>query len=359
VLRYGWNTLSYQILNPGIAHWFLPGGDGVVGYVPAGRTWVAAGAPICAPALLAETAEAFEVAAARLGRRVCYFGSQERLAEALVARGPLARLLVGAQPAWEPAGWAEIVVGKPSLRAQLARARNKRVVVEDWPATAAAGSPAVRRCLSEWLATRGLPSLHFLVEPETLAAPEDHRVFVALRGGAVVAYLVATPIPQRGGWLLEQIVRGSGAPNGTAELLIDAAMRACAAEGGRYVTLGLAPLSKHVPEQAPAPPIHLRWLLAWMRAHGQRFYNFAGLDAFKAKLQPHSWEPVYLLSRERTTSLRTLYAVTAAFGGAPPPLFLGHALARAAAQELRWAGRRLEQARGLFTQRPVISRHGK
>lgn len=33
VLRYGWNTLAYQILNPGIAHWFQPGGEGVVGYV--------------------------------------------------------------------------------------------------------------------------------------------------------------------------------------------------------------------------------------------------------------------------------------------------------------------------------------
>ncbi|NTU85840.1 MAG: DUF2156 domain-containing protein, partial [Chloroflexales bacterium] len=77
--RYGWNTMACQILTPGIAHWFAPAGDAVVGYVAAGRTWVAAGAPVCPPAHLADTAAAFETAAARRGRRACYFGAQDRL----------------------------------------------------------------------------------------------------------------------------------------------------------------------------------------------------------------------------------------------------------------------------------------
>lgn len=346
VLRYGWNSLAYQILNPGIDHWFFAGDAGVVGYVAAGGAWVAAGAPICPSALLAEAAAEFETAAAQQGRRVCYFGGQERLAEALAARGPVARLLVGAQPAWDPRGWPAIVAGKASLRAQLARARNKGVRVEPWPAFEAAAHPAVRRCLAEWLATRGLPPLHFLVEPDTLAAPEDRRVLVARRGPTVVAYLVATPIPQRKGWLLEQVVRGQAAPNGTAELLIDAAMRLLAAEGASYVTLGLAPLSRQARGPESPRSLIVQTLLTWARAHGRRFYNFAGLDAFKTKLQPHTWEPIYLLSGERVTSLRTLYAIAGAFGGTSPPLFLARALLRAASQELAWAkGRLLKAAR--------------
>lgn len=345
VLRYGWNTLAYQILNPGIRHWFLPDGEGVVGYVPAGGAWVVAGAPICPPAQLAAVAEAFETVAAREGRRVCYVGAQERLVEALTVRSNVARLQIGAQPVWDPRGWPAIVAARSSLRAQLARARNKGVRVEAWPAALAAEYPELRRCLSEWLATRDLPPLHFLVEPRILVAPEDRRVFVAQRGGAVVAYLVATPIPQREGWLLEQVVRGQAAPNGAAELLIDAAMRTFAAEGATYITLGVAPLASHTATAERGEGALVRALLAWVRAHGRRFYNFSGLEAFKAKLQPEAWEPVYVLSRERATSLRTLYAVAGAFAGEPLPSFLARAFARAASQELRWARRRLLQSR--------------
>ena len=33
VLEHGWNATAYQILNPGIAHWFAREGDAVIGYV--------------------------------------------------------------------------------------------------------------------------------------------------------------------------------------------------------------------------------------------------------------------------------------------------------------------------------------
>lgn len=344
VLRYGWNTMSYQILNPGFARWLAPAAAGVVGYVDTGDAWVVASAPICPPERLAAVAEAFEAAAARHGRRVCYFGAQDRLAETLAARGPAALLLLGAQPAWDPRRWPDIVAHKSSLRAQIARARNKGAAAAQWPSAQAAGHHALRRCLAEWLTTRGLPPLHFLVEPDTLAMLDDRRVFVAQRGGGAVAYLIATPIPQRDGWLIEQVVRGRAAPNGVAELLIDTAMRALAAGGATYVTLGLAPLSRHASGGETPQSAWVRAALAWARAHGRRFYNFAGLDTFKAKLQPESWEPVYALSHERRTSLRTLYAIAAAFGGASPPVFLARALLRAAAQELHWARGRARRA---------------
>ncbi len=346
VLRYGWNAMAYQILNPGIAHWFSADDDAVVGYVAAGGCWVVAGAPVCPPERLGLVAQSFEAAARRAGRRVCYFGAQDRLGRSLAERGPTARLLLGAQPVWNPAGWAAVLAHKASLRAQIARARNKGVTVEIWPSDKAARHPALRRCLDEWLATRGLPPLHFLVEPDTLAVLADRRVFVARRTGQVLGYLVATPIPQRNGWLIEQIVRGQAAPNGAAELLVDAAMHQLADSGATYVTLGLSPLSQHARgDQSPQWAL-TRILLAWARAHGRRFYNFAGLDAFKAKLQPECWEPIYALSRERRTSFRTLYAIAGAFGGAAPPRFFGWALLRAATQELRWSRERLRRRDG-------------
>jgi phosphatidylglycerol lysyltransferase len=202
--------------------------------------------------------------------------------------------------------------------------------------------PALRRVLDEWLATRGLPPMHFLVEPETLSRLFDRRIFVATsRAREVVAFLIASPAPARKGWLIEQFVRGWKAPNGTVELLLDTAMCTFAAEGYEYVTLGLAPLSRHgTPRETN--PLWLRVLLGWVRAHGRRFYNFEGLDTFKAKFQPERWEPVYAIVNEHKFSPRTLYAIAAAFSGRSPISTILGALWRALRYELRWLRRRLK-----------------
>ena len=339
VLRYGWNTMSYQILNPGMQLWFTPDGDAVVGYVAAAGYYVVAGAPVCASEELAAVSSAFEAEARRKGWRVCYFGAQERLTDLLAAHGPTARLLLGAQPVWHPANWEAIVARKASLRSQLARARNKQVQVVQWKAAQATDNPDLQRCLCEWLLTRGLPPMHFLVEPETLARLDGRRIYVAEHQRAVVGFLIASPVPLRHGWLIEQIVRGRHAPNGTVELLLDAAMRDLTA--AHYVTLGLAPLSEQARVRQPPQPFVVRALLALVRAHGRRFYNFAGLDSFKAKFQPEEWEPVYAVASERQTSLRMIYAIAAAFSGESPVTFVSRALLRALAQETRWFAQRL------------------
>lgn len=181
--------------------------------------------------------------------------------------------------------------------------------------------------------------MHFLVEWNILPHLLDRRLFVAERAGQVLGFLIATPIPLRNGWLIEQIIRGRAAPNGTNELLLDAAVRALATEGAGYVTLGLSPLSRAV-SQEPPPPWKIRLLLAWVRVHGRRFYNFEGLEHFKSKLQPEGWEPIFAVTNRPRISLGTLYAIAGAFGGTSPLLFVGRALLRALRQEARWAQRR-------------------
>ncbi len=49
----------------------------------------------------------------------------------------------------------------------------------------------------------------------------------------------------------------------------------------------------NTPLGSAAPPPAVRALLAWLRLHGRRFYNFKELDAYKAKFRPEEWEPVY------------------------------------------------------------------
>jgi phosphatidylglycerol lysyltransferase len=334
-LRYGWNATAYQIVNPGIRQWFSRVDDAVVGYVTRWGVRIVAGAPVCPAARLADVAAEFESDAANRGERVCYFCAEARLEAIYRGNADYSMVLLGSQPVWNPKQWTEIVGAKKSLRAQLNRARNKGVAVEEWPAAKAQNNVELHRCLEQWLATRGLPPLHFLVEPETLARLADRRTFIARRADAVVGFLIASPVPERRGWLVEQNVRGHGAPNGTTELLLDAAVRTLAAEGAEYLTLGLAPLSDKAGAPAKQNPFWLRTLLGWVRAHGRRFYNFGGLEEFKTKFQPERWEPVYAIANERTFSPVTLYAVAAAFSDGSPVMLLLRALVRAAGAELK------------------------
>jgi len=338
VLRHGWNATAYQIVNPGFRLWFAPEGDAVVGYVRHAGVTVVAGAPVCPAARLPTVVRDFEAACA--GTRLCYFGAGDRLESLLRREQPRALVLLGAQPVWRPADFGPRFQAHGSLRAQLNRARNKGVRVAEWPSAQAAQHPALLRCLEEWLAGRGLPPLRFLVEPHTLGRLWDRRVFVAERQGEPVGFLVASPVPARAGWLVEQLVRGRRAPNGTSELMVTTAMAMLAADGARWATLGLSPLSRRAGFADPPTPAWLRLTLGWVRAHTRRFYNFDGLDAFKAKLLPQWWEPIYAISDEPRLSPRTLYAIAAAFGGGSPLRLVGRALGRAVREEVRGIGRK-------------------
>ncbi len=336
VLDHGWNSTSYQIINPGIKRWFSANHQAVVGFVIGGGVRVVAGAPICAKEDLPKVAAEFEAEAAQANERVCYFCAEARL-EAMYGDSPrYSKISLGAQPIWQPKNWAAIVRQNKSLRAQLNRARNKGVTVSEWTTEKAHDHPALLECLREWLAEKGLPPLGFLVEPNTLARLFDRRIFVAERSDEVVGFVLLSPIRSRNGWLFEQFVHRPTAPNGSVVLMIDAAMRALANDGCDYATLGLSPLSTRAPAAPFGNPLWLRFLLAWMRKHGQRFYNFEGLDQFKFRLRPESWEPVFAFSNEPRISLRTLYAIASAFSANAPFKLIGGGLWRSLLTELKW-----------------------
>jgi phosphatidylglycerol lysyltransferase len=335
-MQFGWNATAYQLVNPGMSHWFSGRGDAVVGYVCKNGVRVVAGAPVCSEDRLPEVVQEWESSATSCGHKVCYFGAAGRITELLGDKPEYSTVVLGAQPVWNPAGWNQIIKKRASLRAQFSRAINKGVRVEEWGSSRAAENPELRRVLDEWLQTRGLPTLHFLVEPETLSFMEDRRVFVAIQNERAVAFLTLCPIATRAGWLTEQFPRGFGAPNGTVELLMDAAIEVIAKENAQYVTMGLVPLSQHGALPHEENPTWLKFLLAWTRAHGRRYYNFDGLEKFKAKFAPDAWEAIYAISNESSFSPRTLYAIAADFTSTPPLLAVARGAVKAIKQEGRW-----------------------
>ncbi|MCC6329443.1 MAG: DUF2156 domain-containing protein, partial [Acidobacteria bacterium] len=207
--------------------------------------------------------------------------------------------------------------------------------VSEWSVERATNNPLLHECLAAWFTLKGLPPLHFVIEPETLGRLENRRIFVAEHNSRVAAFLVLSPIPTRKGWLTEQFPHHPDAPNGTVELMMDTAVRMLRDECDEYVTLGLSPLSKRANIEKFDNPVWLRVLLAWMRKHGQRFYNFDGLDAFKAKMTPEFWEPVFAISNEKVFSGSTLYSIALAFTENRPFRTLARGITKAAAAEMQ------------------------
>jgi phosphatidylglycerol lysyltransferase len=301
---HAWNATSFQILEEGFVYAFDEEADGCAAYVETMGAWMVAGAPIASERDYGAVVARLVTRARAAGRRISFFAVEDRF---LAATG-FPSIRIGEQPTWDPAEW-DATARSPSgknLREQLRRARAKGVAVRAVTAGAIADprSPerkAVEALIVRWLASRGMAPMGFLVDVQPFAFAEERRYFVAEQAGRVVAFLAAVPVYAREGWLLEDLLRDPSAPNGTAELVADFAMRALASEGSRYVTMGLAPLA--------GASGWLRVVRDWTRA----LYDFEGVRAFKAKLRPHHWEPIYLAYPAGTSANAALFDALAAF----------------------------------------------
>jgi phosphatidylglycerol lysyltransferase len=300
--RFGREATSFQILEPGLTYWFFDD-LAVVAYTDLGSAWVAAGEPVCEPARTAEIVARFRSAAEQAGRRVRFFHVSHEFTE----RAGLAYTHVGELPTWDPSAWQATLQGAKSLREQLRRARNKGVTtrVVDGAEIGDPSSPLRLRCdalVRRWLGNKGMGELKFMVRVHPYGFPRERRYVVAERDDRLLGLAIAIPVYQRQGWFIEDLLRDDGAPNGTAELLVDTLMRQFASEGSRYATLGLAPLAGEV-----------RPLLALTRNYTTRLYNFPGVRSFKEKLRPRQWDPVYLAYPRGEFGVLAMRDVLAAF----------------------------------------------
>ncbi|HEX3771339.1 MAG TPA: phosphatidylglycerol lysyltransferase domain-containing protein, partial [Polyangiaceae bacterium] len=237
---HGFGAMSFSALEPGMRHWFSEADPGAaVAYVDTGSAWVAAGGPIADSTTASRVGREFVAAARRQGRRACFFAVERASLEGF------SYVLLGEQPIWTPSAWPDTLARHRRLREQVRRGAGKRVRVRRVTAgDLAPGTPLRKRCdavAGAWLASRHMAPMTFVVALEPFVCPEEHRYFVAERDGDIVAFLSAVPIYAKQGWLVEDLLRVRGAPNGTVEALIDALMREVA--DSAVVTLGLAPLA--------------------------------------------------------------------------------------------------------------------
>ncbi|MBC8086671.1 MAG: DUF2156 domain-containing protein [Phycisphaerae bacterium] len=332
---------AFQVLAPGMSHWFAahqqgddstatparhhstPGENddcGMIGYADTGGAWVTAGEPIASRENTIAVAEMFVAHAHAMDKRVAFFATEG----ALAASPRFRRILIGEQPVWNPAEWAEVLRAHKSLREQLRRARAKGVKVRAVAHDDYTLDNALDALVQRWLATRPMPTMHFLVEMEPVVHRAERLLFVAERAGVPVGFLSMAPVAARNGWLFEHVLRDPAAPNGSAELLIDFAMRDLHARGVTWATLGLAPLAGNV----------AGWLRV-ARTTARPFFNFDGLASFKRKLRPTSWQAIYLVFPRERSSVMAMLDSLRAFAGESLLRFAAHTVLRGPAPLLR------------------------
>lgn len=283
--RYGADAVSFQALKID-AQWWKDappptGSGGMVAYRPSGRSWIAIGTPLVEADRLPIAIERFCRAARAERRRPVFLGVEDATPFASYRT-----LALGLQSVLRPSLWDATLRRWPRLREQVRRARAKGVTVRAVaPEELAPGSRLrgeVERLRGEWLGSRPMEPLGFLVEADPFYVAAEHLYFAAYRRDRVVQFLSAVPVPARHGWMMEDMLRGREAPNGTTELLIAALMQRLGGDPA-WVTPGLTPLAGPVP-----------WWLRLTKRVTVALYDFSGLLRFRSRLHPPGWTTVWL-----------------------------------------------------------------
>lgn len=313
--RYGENSTSFQILEPGLSYWFDPVVDAVVAYVIAAGRCIVAGQPVGPADAIVAVCERF------LAENLpsVFFAVEPSFLAALRAAGAqFDAVQIAEQPDWDPSAYTLDGPDRRSLRSQVNRARNKGVRVRRVSADELARAPGSLRAeidavLDRWRENRRMRMMRFMVDLAPFDFPEERRYYVAESGDLPVGFLAAVPVYARDGWFFEDVIRIPEAPNGTAELLIHTAMIDAQDAGDRYVTLGMAPLASV--DTQPGPHRLLRRVMVTCRDRLGALYSFNGVRKFKARFHPDVWTPQYLVTMPGSVGAGGLRAVLIAFAG--------------------------------------------
>jgi phosphatidylglycerol lysyltransferase len=201
---------------------------------------------------------------------------------------------------------------RSDLRQALNRGEREGMSLEVLPAGVSADTLAELHAISDaWLAEHAAAEKGFSLG--AFSTPYIQRSPIALVrvGTRTVAFatLMTTDLPEEAS--IDLMRHLPDAPHGTMDFLFAKLLLHFQSQGLRRFGLGMAPLSGMATH-----PLAPRWhrLGRLLFAHGEHFYNFQGLRAFKEKFSPR-WEPRYLAAPGGMTPLLVLADVAALISG--------------------------------------------
>ncbi|MDQ0455180.1 phosphatidylglycerol lysyltransferase domain-containing protein [Rhizobium paknamense] len=139
----------------------------------------------------------------------------------------------------------------------------------------------------------------------------SHPVAIIRQEGRIVAFANILTTDTRKEAFIDLMRHRPGTHRGMMDLLFVKIMLHLKAEGFARLNLGMAPLSG-LSDRPSAPLWH--HLGRFVFENGERFYNFKGVQAFKAKFDP-DWQPRYLAVSDRKALLPVLADTALLIGG--------------------------------------------
>lgn len=158
-------------------------------------------------------------------------------------------------------------------------------------------SQAVAAISANWIRQKGFHTkkLKLLVGEDTPIEAKAVRTFVAYQCGRAIAFVMySAPATDSDSWLYDLTRRTAEAPPGTIEAINMNAIRTLAAEGHKWLHLGLTPFVGVNSDSILNESRRLAWLIRLFANHGHHLYPARNQERFKLKWNPHVIEREFI-----------------------------------------------------------------
>lgn len=292
---------------------FSEDGRGFVMYRPVGRNWIAMGDPVGPPAVRQEMLWRFREACDRYAARpVFYQVGVEDLPAYIEAGFVLSK--IGEEARVQLVGF-DLEGGKRAdLRQTWRRVQRQEVQFDVLSAAQVAQHmPELRAVSDAWLTGLSTAEKGFSLGRFEERYIGNFPCAVVKRDGAILAFANVWQGADRGELSVDLMRYYPTAPKGVMDYLLIELMLWGREQGFGWFNLGMAPLAGLADREFA--PLWNR-VGAFLYHHGERFYNFEGLRAYKEKFLP-VWRPRFLATSGHLGLPRTVMDVAGLIAGSP------------------------------------------
>jgi phosphatidylglycerol lysyltransferase len=313
VARASRRTAGFLALLGDKALLFSRSGDAFLAFGVQGRSWVVMGDPVGPPEEVPELLWDLREWSDRYGGRTVFYEVRPDYLPRYVELG-LTPLKIGEEARVPLAAFSLEGGGRKGLRHSHHRLAADGCSFEVVPpAGVAALLPELRRVSDAWLLEKRTRekrfSLGFFQEDYLRRLP----VAVVRRDGAVLAFANVLPGGGNEELSVDLMRHAADPPPGVMDYLFVEVLLWGKAQGYRWFSFGMAPLAGL--EDRTLAPLWNK-VGAFVYEHGEPFYNFAGLRAYKEKFAP-VWEPRYLAAPGAFSLPRVLPDIAVLVAGGP------------------------------------------
>lgn len=195
------------------------------------------------------------------------------------------------------------------VRKKVKHALKDGVIVQEYLGTDLRIEEKISKLADGWVEKRKGPQI-FLAHVSLFQNRIGKRWFYAEKEGDVVGFLVLNEIQSKKGWLLNNVMLSSNAPNGVSELLIISTLETLERENCHYVIAGPVPIKdlKEIQGLNPA----LEYLVRLMFKGAKYIFHLDGYQTYWHKFNPKS-EGSYLAFPENNIGYSSVVGLMRAY----------------------------------------------